>query len=683
MPSAKLEKKSKTPRVKKAPKIKAPSGKYLVIVESPAKARTISKILGANYEVTSSMGHVVDLPSSKLAVDVEHGFTPQYRVIPGKEKLIGQIKKMAKGKDIIYLATDPDREGEAISWHLKEKLMDTGAKFARVTFHEITESAIKEAIAAAGEIDQKKVEAQTARRVLDRVVGYNLSPLLWKKIARGLSAGRVQSVALKFIVDREEEIAKFVPAKTYSVEASFKSGEALFNARLTKFKEGKNPIFVTEEEARLCVEQIKASAYSVTEVTKKESRRKPPPPYTTSLLQQDAYARLHFSSKKTMFVAQKLYEGIDIREESTGLITYMRTDSFYINPKAKAEGQEFIEKTFGKNYLADKNYGFKEKKGAQMAHEAIRPTAVSRLPSDIKQFLTEEEERLYALIWSRFLAGLMQEAVFENSRAIVSGGDAEFTAEGKKLVFDGFLRVYGQSEEMSELPDIADGSAIELANLEIREHITKPPPRYNDASLVKLMEEKGIGRPSTYAPTVSTLIDRSYIKRERAAFMPTELGIRVSHILAQSFEDVINEDFTAAMEEKLDKVEEGEVEWVKVLSEFFPAFKAKVDAVSAVATREVILAGKNCPKCGANLVIKWSRRGEFLSCEKFPECRYAESITTDVACPDCKEGKLIKRRNQRGQFFYGCSRFPECRYTSRWLPNVSKENKVVENNEQA
>jgi len=374
-----------------------------------------------------------------------------------------------------------------------------------------------------------------------------------------------------------------------------------------------------------------------------------------------------------MFVAQKLYEGVDIKEESVGLITYMRTDSFYINPKAKTEGKEFIEKTFGKNYLADKDYGFKEKKGAQMAHEAIRPTSAWRLPSDIKQFLSEEEEKLYALIWSRFLAGLMQEAVFENTKVVISSNDAEFSADGKRLAFDGFLKVYGQNEEMTQLPSLANGANLELANLEIREHITKPPARYNDASLVKLMEEKGIGRPSTYAPTVSTLIDRSYIKRERAAFMPSELGIRVSRILAQSFEDVINEDFTAAMEEKLDKVEEGEVEWVKVLSEFFPAFKAKVDAVSAVAKKEVILAGKNCPKCGANLVVKWSRRGEFLSCEKFPECRYAESITTDVACPTCKDGKLVKRRNQRGQFFYGCSRFPECRFTSRWLPNIKKE----------
>ncbi|MDP2922282.1 MAG: type I DNA topoisomerase [Candidatus Omnitrophota bacterium] len=647
--------------------------KFLVIVESPTKAKTIHAILGEGYEVTSSMGHVVDLASNKLSVDIKKGFLPHYRVIPGKEKVIAALKKSAQDKEIIYIATDPDREGEAIGWHIKEQLAKVGNKFCRVVFHEITEDALREAFANPGELDIHKINSQLARRVLDRIVGYLLSPLLWKKIVRGLSAGRVQSVALKFIVEREKEIKSFIPKTTFYIEAAFKCPAGTFKTRLAKYK-NKEAIFENKEGALKCIEAIKHEHFAVKEVIRKEIKRKPPSPLTTSLLQQDAFNKLRFSSQKTMLVAQRLYEGTQIKEKSVGLITYMRTDSFHIAEHAKGEIKEFVRSQFGKNYLPQIEYRHKEKKGAQLAHEAIRPTSINREPSFITDFVSTDETRLYELIWKRTLASYMHEALFENTKACVASNLAEFIAEGKKLIFDGFLKVFDKGEEEEILlPDLKKGETIELLNCEIAERTTKPPPRFNDASLVKLLEEKGIGRPSTYAPTVYTLIRRNYMRREKGYFSPTDLGIKVIQLLINNFSDIMNEDFTALMEERLDEVEEGKIEWNKILEEFYPTFKKQIDNATKNIKKEVEFVDKNCPKCNSPLAIKWSRKGRFLSCSSFPKCRYAESITTEINCPECKVGKLIERRNKRGQFFYGCSKFPACRYTSRTLPKEDNQ----------
>ncbi|UCD15782.1 MAG: type I DNA topoisomerase [Candidatus Omnitrophota bacterium] len=664
--------------------------KYLVIVESPTKARTISSILGADYQVSSSMGHIVDLPARRLSVDVEAGFEPSYKVIKGKEKIISQLKKEAKNKEIIYLATDPDREGEAISWHIQYQLLKvkktSKAKktkkkepsikpesFRRVIFHEITDDALKESFQNPGYVNMNKVNARIARRVLDRIVGYSLSPLLWKKIVRGLSAGRVQSVALKFIVEREKEIKDFIPKTTYGVEAKFRAGDKSFSARLSKYKDQPLP-FESKEEAQKCIEEIKKGGFCVSQILIKEVKRKPPPPHTTSLLQQEAFNKLRFSSRKTMLVAQKLYEGVQIRERIVGLITYMRTDSFHVSPKAKVKVKEFIKSTYGQDYLPDQEYQYKTKKGAQLAHEAIRPTGIRRQPHDLENILTDDEAKLYNLVWRRFIASFMKEAMYENTKIVISSGEAEFTAEGRRILFEGFLKVSDKKEDIEQesLPQLKEKQTLTLEDANISEHTTKPPPHFNDASLVKLLEEKGIGRPSTYAPTIYTLIIRHYMNREKGYFISTELGEKVTKLLSEYFSDVINENFTASIEEKLDEVEDGQIEWRRILQDFYPVFKKDIDKAMESIQKEVEFSDKTCPQCGGRLVIKWSRKGKFLSCEKFPECRYAESITTGVSCPECKEGKLIQRRNKKGQFFYGCSRFPECRYTSRKLPQEQK-----------
>lgn len=642
--------------------------KYLVIVESPTKAKTISAILGNDYEVSSSMGHVVDLPTSKLSIDIENGFAPHYRVIPGKEKIISQLKSKAKGKKAIYIATDPDREGEAIGWHLQDRLFKDKMVFHRVVFHEITAEALHEAFAHPTHLDMDKINSQVARRVLDRIVGYSLSPLLWKKVVRGLSAGRVQSVALRFIVEREKEIMGFVPKTTYSVEAKLKVKEAILEAKLEKYK-GEKAVFQTQEEAQACIAELEKEILTVHNILKKESRRNSPPPYTTSLLQQDAFNKLHFSSQKTMLLAQKLYEGAEVNGTMTGLITYMRTDSFNISLKAKQEAKEFIHKVFGKDYIPEKELRRKEKKGAQLAHEAIRPTSILRDPDSVRKFLSSDEAVLYELIWKRFTASNMKEALFENTKITFTSSNAQFASQGMRTVFDGFLKVWGRDENEILLPELHKNQPAAFEQLSTSSHTTKPPARFNDASLVKLMEEKGIGRPSTYAPTIYTLISRNYIRRQSAAFVPTDLGIRVSDLLSKYFDQVINESFTAEMEEKLDEVEEGRMSWTKVLEDFYPAFKKQIEQAGAVIKKEVELSDKKCPQCGNPLVIKWSRKGKFLSCREFPKCRYAESITTEISCPLCKEGKLIERRNRRGQVFYGCTKFPLCRYTARSLPS--------------
>ncbi|MFH1768670.1 MAG: type I DNA topoisomerase [Candidatus Omnitrophota bacterium] len=645
--------------------------KYLVIVESPTKARTITSILGSEYEVTSSMGHLVDLPSRSISIDIEGGFVPSYNIIPGKKKTVSMLKKKVKGKEGVYLATDPDREGEAISWHIKNILERDKIKFWRVVFHEITESAIKEAFSRAGELNLDKVNAQKVRRVLDRIVGYYLSPLLWKKIVRGLSAGRVQSVALNFIVEREKEIKQFVPTITYELEAFFRKDNTLFPAKLKEFDQ-KKAVFIKKEEADDVLKALEKECFFVKDINKRQFRRKPPPPFTTSLLQQEAFNKLRFSSKKTMLVAQKLYEGVEINNEMSGLITYMRTDSFRVSDKAKDEVKNLIKERFGENYMVEKDYKHKDKKSAQGAHEAIRPTLSSRDPAAVKDYLSPDELKLYELIWRRFVASFMKEAVLEASKVTIGNQRADFVAEERKVVFDGFLSVLGREQERL-LPPMAGGEEVILDKIAVVEKTTKAAPRFTDASLVKLLEEKGIGRPSTYAPIISTLIMRNYIRREKGSFVPTDLAFKVCDLLVEHFPDIMDENFTAQIEERLDAVEDGLIDGKNILDEFYPPFKKEVEEATQLIKKHVELIDKICPKCGRQLMIKWSKRGRFLSCSDFPQCKYAESITSGVSCPDCKEGELIERRNKRGQFFYGCSRFPQCRYTSRFLPKQAAD----------
>ncbi len=649
--------------------------KYLVVVESPTKAKTISGFLGNLYEVVSSMGHIVDLPSRSLGIKIKEGFEPSYHIIPGKEKIVSQLKKKAKNKKVIYLATDPDREGEAIGWHIRNIFSWDNKKFLRVVFHEITESALKEAFNKAGDLDINKVNAQKVRRILDRIVGYYLSPLLWKKVLRGLSAGRVQSVALKFIVEREKEIEKFIPTITYELEGIFRKDRALFKARLKKIN-NERAVFHKKDKANSMLNIIKNNKFFVKKIVKKEFKRRPPSPFTTSLLQQEAFNKLKFSSKKTMLIAQHLYEGIAIKGKMTGLITYMRTDSFRIADKAKKEGKLFVEQQWGKKYVCSKEYRYREKKSAQLAHEAIRPTNIALIPSEIEEYLSQDEFKLYKLIWERSVALFMKEAVLETSKVLISDEDQkiEFIAESKKVVFDGFLKVIGREGEKI-LPPLKEKEEVLLEDVDIVEKTTKPPPRFTDASLVKILEEKGIGRPSTYAPTISTLVARNYVRREKGCFIPTDLGVRVCELLVKYFSEIMDENFTAQIEDKLDRVEDGNIDGREILEEFYPPFKEKIDYATKLIKKQIEFVEKKCPKCGRQLMIKWSRRGRFLSCSGFPECRYAESISTGIKCPSCKEGELVERRNKRGQLFYGCSKFPKCHYTTRILLPSGEENK--------
>lgn len=661
--------------------------KYLVVVESPTKAKTIATLLGKEFEVVSSKGHIVDLPARRLSVKIEEGFLPQYTVIPGKEKILGMLKERAQDKEIIYIATDPDREGEAIGWHIKNKLnsgdgkskkkdkrTDKGKrKFCRVIFHEITEDAVREAFSKPRDIDYFKVNAQQARRVLDRVVGYFLSPLLWKKVTRGLSAGRVQSVALKFIVVREKEITAFVSTKSYGVEAQLEAGTHEFTTRLLKFQKKKAP-FPKKEEAHEIIDYVKDKPFIVEEIQQKEIQKKPQPPFTTSLLQQDAFNKLGFSSQKTMLLAQKLYEGVQIKDQMVGLITYMRTDSFFVSDKARKGVKEYITTQFGPEFLPKKEHRYKEKKNVQGAHEAIRPTSIKRHPESVKGFLSPDAAQLYELIWKRFLASCMEKAKYKTTKVIISAGEAAFCAEARVIMFEGYQKVMARQEE-KRLPCLKEQQEVAGKRFELTEHITKPPPRLTDATLVKELEEKGIGRPSTYAPTLATIIKRNYARRERGQFIPTDLGIRVCELLLEHFTEIMDEAFTAQVEEKLDAIEEGTLEWKALLEEFYPPFKEKIDKASKIIQKHVEYTQEKCPLCSRFLVVKWSRKGRFLSCSGFPECKFAKSITTGVVCPACQQGELIERRNKKGQRFYGCTCYPECTHTSRNLPKEEEKDK--------
>lgn len=646
-------------------------------MESPTKAKTIAKILGTGFSVVSSMGHIIDLPQKKLGVDIDNGFEPQFSVLAGRQKLATLLKKESVGKTGIYVATDPDREGEAIGWHLKDKLFKK-KKVLRVVFHEITPAAVSAAFKKPRNFDHKMIEAQFGRRVLDRIVGYFLSPLLWKKIGRGLSAGRVQSVALRLVVEREREIQGFCPSEYWEVEAELQkahspqpTAHSKFLAKLEKIEDQKAEIR-NKDEAEAIVNDLRDKTFRVLEVRKSEKKRYPAPPFITSTLQQEAFNKLRFNATRTMSVAQQLYEGIDIgRSAPVGLITYMRTDSPRAAPEAIKEVRNYINRKFGRDYLPGKPNTYKVRKLAQEAHEAIRPTSVERSPQGLKGFLTPEQYRLYELIFNRFLASQMTPALYRQTSVDIQAQKYQFSVSGSRLVFDGFSAVYNMNnkdQQKNELPELKKDEVLDLLKLIPSQHFTKPPARYSDSSLVKVLEEEGIGRPSTYAPIISTLILRDYMRRLKGYFHATELGFKVCELLVEYFPRVMDVKFTAGLEEKLDQIEEGQLNRLKVLQEFYKPFKDRLDFAQEHIKKEVLTTDQLCDKCGRPMIIKWGRKGKFLSCAGFPECRNSKSITTGVKCPqaDCG-GELIERRSRRG-FFYGCSNFPRCTFTSRDLP---------------
>ncbi|MDP2654871.1 MAG: type I DNA topoisomerase [Candidatus Omnitrophota bacterium] len=646
--------------------------KALVIVESPAKVKTINKILGDKFKVVSSMGHLIDLPKSKLGVDVEADFAPKWIVVRKKQKVLTALKKEAKTKKEIYIATDPDREGEAIGWNIVNHIGD-GKKIYRVTFQEITKEAVKRAFEHPRKFDMNKINAQLARRILDRIVGYQISPLLWKKVGSRLSAGRVQSVALRLIVERERAILGFVPQEYWQIAADLqkKGYEDLLTAQLEKI-DGVKPEIKNKQEAEDLTNQIKAESFEVADVSKKEVRRNPSAPFITSTLQQDAFNKLGFNASRTMMLAQELYEGIDLGDgETVGFITYMRTDSVNIAKEAVDKVRGFIGESYGAKYLPSSPNVYKSKKSAQEAHEAIRPTDVLRKPEDVRRVLSDDLFALYSLIWKRFVSSQMMPAVFEQKRIEINAGKFQFGASGSSLVFDGYLTLYRDVEDEEGKVDISHylkGDPLALVEVRPTQHFTKPPARYSEASLVKALEEEGIGRPSTYASIISTLVARNYVLRERGYFTATELGMRICDLLVEYFAKIMDIGFTAKMEESLDLVEEGQLNYVGLLSEFYKPFKEELDYAMNTIEKTQEFVDMDCPDCGRKMVVKWGRRGKFLSCSGFPECKYAKPITTGIKCPlpDC-DGELTKRRSRRGAF-YGCSRYPKCTYTANELP---------------
>ncbi len=655
----------------------------LVIVESPAKARTVSRFLGKDYTVKASIGHVRDLLKSRLSVDVENDFKPTYRIIKEKREVVKELQEAVKRAEEVYLATDPDREGEAIAWHLIAAAKIDGVPVHRVVFHEITKDAITEAFAHPRGIDMQLVNAQQARRVLDRLVGYKVSPLLWRKVKNRLSAGRVQSVALRLIVEREREIESFVPVEYWSIEAELAKQETRgqeerpsFRAKLYRIK-GEEVDLKNEEDAQAIVNALEGATYIVVKVVKKEKRRKPAAPFTTSTMQQEASKRLGFTTKRTMRVAQQLYEGIPIGSEGTvGLITYMRTDSVSVAEVAQREARSYIAQNFGPQYLPPQPPRYKTKaKVAQEAHEAIRPTSVRREPDKIKQYLTQDQYRLYDLIWRRFLASQMAPAILDTTSVDIKAGDPQgempylFRATGSVVKFPGFLVIYESREEKeSQLPPLEKDEVLDLVRLIPEQHFTKPPPRYSEASLVKALEEHGIGRPSTYAPIISTIQARGYVERIDRRLRPTELGFIVNDLLVEHFPDVFNVGFTAQMEEELDRIARGEREWVPVVRDFYEPF-SKMLAEAERNMRKVELKGEPtgevCEKCGSPMVIKTGRYGKFLACSNFPECKNTKPylVKIGVKCPKCG-GDIVEKRTRRGRTFYGCANYPECEFAT-------------------
>ena len=714
--------------------------KHLVIVESPAKAKTLTKYLGRDYQVKASVGHVVDLPKSKLGVNIEKDFEPEYTVIHGKSKIITELKQAAKGKETVFLAPDPDREGEAIAWHIAKRLDGKKTNVRRVMFNEITKKAVQEALKHPKDLDQNLFEAQQTRRILDRLVGYQISPLLWNKVRRGLSAGRVQSVAVRVVCEREREIQAFQKIEYWSITAQLEANAPpVFPARLIRIADNRlDPEkfrVENEQSATDLVARLRQATWTVTKVERKERRRFPTPPFITSRLQQEASRKLGYAPNRTMRIAQHLYEGVELGAEGpVGLITYMRTDSVRVADDALAEVRRLIGERYGANYLPEQAVFYKTKKGAQDAHEAIRPTSLDRHPDAIARFLSKEELALYTLIWNRFVASQMMPAVFDQTAVDISAADTTFRASGQIMKFDGFIRVYteGRDEEPAEgddddehaLPALTEGETLQLRDLLPEQHFTQPPPRFSQATLIKELEEKGIGRPSTYASIISTILAKEYVQEDKQRRLrPTELGFLVTDLLVQAFPDILNVEFTAGMENVLDDIEEGKQNWVEAMRRFYEPFARDLEH-AAEHMRDVKRSGQptdiKCPKCDADMVVKWGRGGEFLACSRYPECKstanferdadgvikvaqeettnevcdvcgrpmlirfgrfgkflgcsgYPECKTTrqmvrpvptGITCPDCKEGEIMEKRSRAGKIFFSCGRYPQCRFAT-------------------
>lgn len=655
-------------------------GQKLVIVESPAKAKTIEKYLGKNYVVEASMGHVRDLPKSQLGVDIENNYNPKYITIRGKGELLSKLRKLAKKSDKIYLATDPDREGEAISWHLANILKIDENENCRIEFNEITKDAVKNSIKHPRKINCDLVDAQQARRVLDRLVGYEISPLLWRNVKWGLSAGRVQSAALKLICDREEEIKKFNPEEYWTVDVKLKKGKKSFPVKLTT-KNKKKIEIKNKEQADKIIEELKESEYVVSKIKKGTKNKNPLAPFTTSTLQQEASKKLNFMTKKTMSVAQQLYEGVEVKKFGTvGLITYMRTDSVRISNEAQEKALNFINETYGKEYVPSEPRIYKGKKNIQDAHEAIRPTYVEITPEVAKANLSNDQYKLYALIWKRFIASQMATCILNTNSLEIKNGDYILRASGSTIKFDGFMKVYeyisGEEEESVLLPELEENEVLKEESVEGKQHFTQPPARYSEAAFVKLLEEKGIGRPSTYVPTISTLISRKYVDREKKILIPTELGFIVNDILSNYFKQIVDTDFTAEMEVKLDNVEAGKESWTHIVDEFFTPLKEDIEKAEKEISKVIIedkVSDVPCDKCGRLMVIKHGRFGDFLACPGYPECQNTKPIVeeVDANCPLCG-GKILVKRSKKGNRFYGCSNYPECNFVSWYEPTNEK-----------
>lgn len=646
--------------------------KSIVIVESPAKVKTINKFLGPKFKVLSSMGHLIDLPKSTLGVDIENNFQPKLIAVRSKSKLLTKLKKDTKSATKIYFATDPDREGEAIGWNLIEHIGE-GKKVYRVSFQEITKEAVLKAFEDPREFDKKKIEAQVARRVLDRIVGYKISPLLWKKVGSRLSAGRVQSVALRIIVEREEKIKKFAPQEYWQIAVDLKKEgyDDILTADFEKIDNEKRELH-SQDETQKIVDDIKGREFVVSDISKRQIKRKAGPPLITSTMQQEAFNKLKFNSSRTMMIAQQLYEGIDLGDgETVGLITYMRTDSVNISNSAIEKVRQFITSNYGNQHLPKTPNKYKSKKSAQEAHEAIRPSNVSYKPKDIAKFLSDDQYKLYTLIWNRFVGSQIVPAVYESKKIEITAGPHQFGVSGSTLVFDGYLIVdqaYREEESKIDFSHYSKDDKLMLQDIKSTQHFTKPPPHYSDASLVKSLEEDGIGRPSTYASIIRTLVMRNYVVRERGYLAPTELGILICDLLVEYFSKIMDPGFTAEMEDSLDLIEEGKLEFPDLLKKFYKSFKEELDYAEANIVKTENFVDKTCPECNKQMVVKWGRRGKFLSCSGFPDCKFAQPFTLGIKCPevDC-EGELVKRKSRRGGF-YGCSKYPECTYVAQELP---------------
>ncbi|WP_461676226.1 type I DNA topoisomerase [Staphylococcus warneri] len=653
----------------------------LVIVESPAKAKTIEKYLGKRYKVIASMGHVRDLPRSQMGVDTEDNYEPKYITIRGKGPVVKELKKHAKKAKKVFLASDPDREGEAIAWHLSKILELDDSKENRVVFNEITKDAVKDSFKHPRGIEMDLVDAQQARRILDRLVGYNISPVLWKKVKKGLSAGRVQSVALKLVIDRENEIRNFKPEEYWTIEGEFRYKKSKFTAKFLHYKN--KPYKLNKKED---VEKITAALdgdeFEITNVNKKEKTRNPANPFTTSTLQQEAARKLNFKARKTMMIAQQLYEGIDLKRQGTvGLITYMRTDSTRISDQAKSEAKNYIIDKYGNEYVSKRKASGKQ--GDQDAHEAIRPTSTLRTPEEMKSFLTRDQHRLYKLIWERFVASQMAPAILDTIALDVTQNDIKFRANGQTIKFKGFMTLYVEtkddkdSDKENKLPKLEQGDKVTATQIEPAQHFTQPPPRYTEARLVKTLEELKIGRPSTYAPTIDTIQKRNYVKLESKRFMPTELGEIVYEQVKEYFPEIIDVEFTVNMETLLDKIAEGDMNWRKVVGDFYNSFKQDVERAEEEMEKIEIKdepAGEDCEVCGSPMVIKMGRYGKFMACSNFPDCRNTKAIvkTIGVKCPTCKDGEVVERKSKKNRIFYGCSNYPECDFIS-WDKPVGRD----------